>query len=150
MIYSDLVIYKEQNIPTGRSSKGIVRGEIATCIEVKKFTETKENVTKYSLSCVTFETHFLACHNSHSHHSTLETRQLKIARLGSQCHKPGQCVQHHPFLACKHRRISGRSDDRKYVCICRLPFPLSKPSLIALRAVLGADHSGPAGEVRSY
>ena len=64
----------------------------------------------------------------------------EITMAGSQCHKPGQRVQRHPFLACKHRRISERNDHRKYVCVRRLLFPLSKPSLIALRAVLGADH----------
>lgn len=49
MIYSDLVIYKEQNIRTGidlAREEQILRGEIATCIKVKKFTDTNENVTK--------------------------------------------------------------------------------------------------------
>ena len=41
-------------------------------VKVKKFTENNENVTKYSLSCATFETHFLAYHNSHSHQARVE------------------------------------------------------------------------------
>ena len=41
-------------------------------VKVKKFTENNENVTKYSLSCGTFETHFLAYYNSHSHQARVE------------------------------------------------------------------------------
>ena len=119
-------------------------------VKVKKFTENNENVTKYSLSCATFETHFLAYHNSHSHHARVERQDnrpfpsskkshfqseakceaidmkmifnydakkliftTKVSHLyssrrwdfwnseitmaGSQCHKPGQRVQRHPF-----------------------------------------------------
>jgi len=49
VIYSDLVIFKEQNIRTGRSSKGRTNSAWWNCdvyIKVKKFTETNENVTK--------------------------------------------------------------------------------------------------------
>ena len=76
VIFSDLVIYKEQNIRTGRDlarAEQILRGEIATCmLRLRNLLRITKTWQKYSLSCATFETHFLAYHNSHSHHARVE------------------------------------------------------------------------------